>query len=326
MKSITAVSFALAIAGCSSSTLTSPQTGTLRITVSEPTGLAGAVTVTGPGGFHQTIGATQSLGVPPGTYTVTAAGVKSSDSIVGTVYTSSVTGSPAVVSLATTTTATVTYDPRQGTGGLWISGANLFGSSSEFNTTVEIPAAGLKSSGQADFIATLGFGTMPFNTIDDANLAFDGAGNLWVVNIIENTAVEYPVSELAMTTGLATPGVTIHLPGQGVPSGMAFDASGNLWVANDNGNLLWELSPDQLTASGSPTPAVTITESVSGQGPTGLAFDAHGNLWVANGLANNLIAYTPSQLAQTGTPAPTVTITGPSLIGPTYMAFDKSGN
>jgi streptogramin lyase len=318
---LTATVFALAAAGCSSST--TPNTGTLEVIVNEPTGLVGAVTVAGPNGFNQTIHATQSFSVPEGTYTITAASVVSSDSIVSSAYTSSVTGSPAVVSLATTTAATVNYSARTGSGGLWVSGGSPAGAYTS-NTTVEYPASLLHASSQLAPTVKLGFGLSGGTAIDDADLAFDPAGNLWIVDFLDGTLVEYPISSLAMS-GTPMPSVTIQLR-VSYPTGLAFDVNGNLWVVGSYSSNIVEFTPSQLAASGSPAPAVTITESPLGQEPIEIAFDARGDLWVANNSQNAIVEYAPDQLARSGNPAPTVTISGPSLEHPVGIAFDKAGN
>ncbi|HXB26497.1 MAG TPA: hypothetical protein VNV25_17315 [Gemmatimonadaceae bacterium] len=318
---LTVTVFALAAGGCSTST--TPNAGALKVFVNEPAGLVGAVTVAGPNGFHQTISATQSFSVPAGTYTITAASVVSSDSIVGNVYTSSVTGSPAVVSLATTTMATVTYNARTGSGGLWVAGGSPDGAYT-FNTTVEYPASLLHASSQLAPTVKLGFGLSGGTAIDDAALAFDRAGNLWIVDFLDGTLVEYPMSALAMS-GTPMPSATIQLTVSD-PTGLAFDVNGNLWVVGSYSSNIVEFTPSQLVASGSPTPAVTITESPLGQEPIEIAFDAQDNLWVANNSQNAIVEYTPGQLAQSGNPAPTVTISGPSLEHPAGIAFDKAGN
>jgi len=100
----------VASAGTSSATVTyasvAPVNGTLTVTVAGlPTGTNAAVTVTGPNSFTQTLTATTSLQVVPGSYTIAGAQVTA-----GTArYNATVTGSPATVTSSTTTTATVTY-------------------------------------------------------------------------------------------------------------------------------------------------------------------------------------------------------------------------
>ncbi len=72
--------------GCSS-TPSGPSTGSLKVTVSGlPVGTPAAVAVTGPGGFNQTVAATQTLAdLAPGSYTVAAGNV----TVSGTAYSAS---------------------------------------------------------------------------------------------------------------------------------------------------------------------------------------------------------------------------------------------
>jgi hypothetical protein len=80
--------------------------GSLAITVTGlPAGSTGAVTVTGPNAFTQSVTATSTLSVPAGTYTISGAQVT-----VGTArYNATVTGSPATVTSGGNTSATVAY-------------------------------------------------------------------------------------------------------------------------------------------------------------------------------------------------------------------------
>ena len=101
----------LGLAACSSedpapTAPTTPANGTLAIVVSGlPTGANAAVTVTGPGNASQTVTASASLSVAPGSYTVAAAQVTAGT----TRFNATVTGSPATVASSATSTVTVTY-------------------------------------------------------------------------------------------------------------------------------------------------------------------------------------------------------------------------
>lgn len=101
----------LTLAACSSDDdgPTNPPTvanGSLAITVAGlPTGVAGAVTVTGPNSYSQTATATTTLSVVPGSYTVAAAQVTSNN----VRYNATISGSPATVTSNQTSTVTVTY-------------------------------------------------------------------------------------------------------------------------------------------------------------------------------------------------------------------------
>jgi hypothetical protein len=87
----------VAVASCSSST--SPTAGSLVVTVTAPSAVTPAVTVTGPNGYHMTIASTVRLiGLASGSYTITAANATSTNPIVVTPYSATVSGTPASVS------------------------------------------------------------------------------------------------------------------------------------------------------------------------------------------------------------------------------------
>jgi streptogramin lyase len=254
-----------------------------------------------------------------GSYTVTAAPVTTAGSIVGTVNTGAVTGSPATVAVGTTAAATATYTQRPGSGGLWIA------NSVTLQTVVQYSAGQLASSTSAPPAVALATGDpRPFGA------AFDANGNLWVPLFNGNAVVEYTASQLASSgTPTAAVNLTANAGSLSQPAGLAFDASGNLWVSNVGANTVVQFSVSQLASSGSPTPAVTVgASSGSLNAPVGIAFDASGNLWVGNALGNTLVAFNPSQLAANGTPTPAVTLSANanSIDGVIGLAFDGNGN
>jgi hypothetical protein len=92
-----------------------PANGNLAVTVSGlPAGTNAAVTITGPAAYNRALTATQTVSVPAGSYTVTAAEVTAGTSR----YTGTVTGSPATVTSGGTANVGVTYalvPPSNGT-------------------------------------------------------------------------------------------------------------------------------------------------------------------------------------------------------------------
>jgi sugar lactone lactonase YvrE len=309
---------ALAAAACSSSGSTAPRTGSLTVTIVAPAGVAPSVTVNGPGGYTKALSATATLsGLAVGSYTVTAAPVTTADSVVGSVDTGAVTGSPAAVTANATATAAATYARRPGSGGLWV--ANFRSST---GTVLQYQAGQLASTTSAPPAIAIADGG------SNAGVAFDASGNLWLTAFPSDAVVEYSASQLSSSKAAAGTVVLGSTVGSlSHPAGLAFDASGNLWVANDSNNTIVEFTTNQITSSGSPTPAVTIGGSAL-QAPWGLAFDASGHLWVANALGNTLVEFTPGQLGASGSPTPAVTLsaTANSLVGPLFIAFDPSGN
>jgi sugar lactone lactonase YvrE len=324
---ITAVAtLALLLAGTGCSSSTSPSTGSLAVTINPVSGVTPSVVVTGPGGFTQTLSATQTLnGLATGAYTVTAVTGVSSAPVVSIAYAGTVTGNPVAVTAGHQATATVTYDVRPGSGGLWIVGGTNDGPNVD-NVAFEYTAAQLQASGAVAPTVQLNFPQTAGGNIDASGAAIDHAGNLWVVNDNSNTVVEYTAAQLA-TNSTPTPAVTINLGANAGTFGIAFDAQGDLWIANNGACTIVEFTPSQLTASGSPTPVITI---VDGQPftnePIALAFDAHGNLWVANNPVSALVEYSASQLTASGSPTPAVTLTGAAIDWPIALAFDSVGN
>src|ERR1700722_14374809 len=115
----------IAAGGCNSASAprtSAPTTGSLGVTVVAPTGVTGSVTVTGPAGYSKSVSATTTLtGLAPGNYIVAAAPVVTADPIGGPAESATVSGSPVTGTASRDTeTATVTYTPRAGTGGLWV--------------------------------------------------------------------------------------------------------------------------------------------------------------------------------------------------------------
>ena len=253
---------------------------------------------------------TTLTGLAPGSYTVTAAAVATSDPIVGMLETAAVSGSPVTVTAGKATdTATVTYTPRVGSGGIWT--ANFAS-----GIVTELSSAQLAAGTSAAAAIAIG----PAGP-EGTGIAFDANGNLWVSTFFGDTIVEYPAAQLG-SSGSPTPGVRIAGSTLVGATGIAFDGNGDLWVAGQGGTIV-ENTPSHLTASGSPGPKVvdkTISE------PIGLAFDGIGNLWVVD--AGSLVEYTASQLSASGTPTPAITIGDDgsnSLNSPLGMAIDAAG-
>ena len=286
----------VAAAGCSS---TGPKTGSLDVTLTAPAGVTPSVTVAGGNGYSKTITATTTLtGLSAGSYTVTAAAVTSTNPIVGTLNTATVSGSPATVTAGhAAAAASATYTQRPGSGGMW---AANFGAT---HTAIQYTSAQLATTSSAAAAAAIAFGTQSLAA------AFDANGNLWMSTYTGQTVVEYSASQLA-ASGTPTPAVTLatNAGSLNAPAGLAFDGNGNLWVANAGDSSVVEFTPSQLASSGSPAPAVTISAATGSLSlPIGIAFDGSGNLWVANS-SNTLVEFTASQLVASGAPTPMVTL------------------
>ncbi len=298
--------------------------GSLQLTIDGlPTGVDGAVTVTGAGGFSQRVTATATLAnLKPGIYVLAAEAVLTDAPVVSEAY-DVTTPPPAKVEVIAnmTASATTTYARRPGSGRLW---KPLLGDTLLFG----FADAQLASSGTPTPDVTL----IRTGGGNDQGVTFDGDGNAWVTNSDLRTLSRYDAVELESDATL-TPDVTIRTDGASLvrPVGLAFDVSGNLWITDLGAGQLQMFTPTQLASSGTPTPTVVVgTDGTSLQAPCGLAFDAGGNLWARNLTVGGGRAekFTPTQLATSGTPTPQVTLAsdGTSLTFSCGLAFDASGN
>jgi len=288
--------------------------GSLALTVTAPSGVAVAVEVTGPGGFSQVVGATQTLtDLAPGTYQVKAPAARLPGTLVDKLYDGTIVGGGAVqVGAGATATETVSYLLRPGTGALWVA---VYGSTkiAAFDAT-QLPSGG---EGVTPARALgLGAGQLPYA------LAFDADGDAWV-GTQAGSLIEYAVADLG-ASGTPSPAVVIDSGSTDV-NGVAFDASGMLWATMAGG--IAGFTPSQLESSGAPVAAVRIfgTASHPLPYPAALAFDAAGGLWVA---ANTFVArYSPAQLVIGGALDPDVVLesNGTSLQAVRGLAFDEAG-
>ena len=141
-------------------------------------------------------------------------------------------------------------------------------------------------------------------------LAFDSAGNLWVVDQGNNRVLEYKppfVTGQSASVVIGQPDFTssgsattaISLNG---PYGIAFDATGNLWVSDFHNNRVLKFTPP--FANGQAASLVLgqpnfTTNGISGDnqvdiaGPYGLVFDTTGNLFVDEVSWNRVVLFAP---------------------------------
>ena len=304
----------LVLTACSSA----PATTGLAVTVSGvPSGVAGNVVVTGPGGYAHTVTSSTTLsGLAPGTYSLAVHAVSNGNAIVRTVYDGGASHLSVTVTEDTTAFATVSYALRVGSGNLWV----------PLNPTYEAAAY------TADSLAASGSPSPGVSLSTSSNrgqaVAFDGVGNMWVADC-RGYVYRYDTAQLA-STGSPTPAVTIDATAYSCLAGLAFDASGDLWVSSYNTAQVLEYTPAQLAAGGALTPAVIISADAmtSLSYPAGLAFDAFGDLWVTDSNISKLVAFAPSQIVGSGSPTPAVTLSSSagSIWAPHNVAFDASGS
>ena len=200
------------------------------------------------------------------------------------------------------------------------------------------------------------FATVNCNTTQNTNdgptgMAFDGSGNLWVIDYGNSRILEYKppfangmnaslvIGQADFTSGAAA----ITSTGLDEPEFIAFDASGNLWVTDSNNNRVLKYAPPfangmaaslvigqtDFVSSGSATTAAGFSY------PTGIAFDRAGNLWIGDEGNDRVLAFVPpftnGQLATgvLGQPdfvTSTCNTTQNGLCEPYGIAFDSKGN
>lgn len=163
-------------------------------------------------------------------------------------------------------------------------------------------------------------------------LAFDAAGNLWVVSAAGPALLEYSQSQLQMLHSEPSPAPVVIITSASLqaPNTLVFDHDGNLWVADLGAAMnpaLFQFTPAQQAAGGELKPNLTIT-SLSLLSPGGMAMDPGGNLWVANVdqfLPLNALKFAKDQLATGGQQSPSVEL-GINVQEPINIAVDHKGN
>lgn len=287
-------------------------TGTLAITVTTPAGVTGAVSVTGPQSFHQTLSASQTFTrVPVGVYTVTVDSVVTPDSVIGSrTDTANFVGASVTVNLNDTGRTSVTYALKQLRGVMLVSND---GRTSLYTYGSNV----LRSSGAPTPADTIGGLTKP------DGMAFDAAGNLWVANESSHKIDMYTPAQLA-AGGDPAPARTLTATVDSVALGLRFDAHGNMWLMSQQ--TLQAFSPTQLAAGGTQTATIKIT-SGSLVNPVDMLFDSSGNAWVSESFNSQLLKFTASELASSGSRTPAVTISthAGSLTVPAGLAVDAAG-
>jgi len=184
-----------------------------------------------------------------------------------------------------------------------------------------------------------------------AGLAFDGSGNLWVVDFGNNRILQYksPFATgmnaslvLGQANFTSSTAATTN-SGLSNPEYIAFDASGNLWVTDTFNNRVLEFKPpfaNGMVASlvigqaGFVSSGPATTSSGLSQ-PAGVAFDSGGNLWIGDAGNNRVLQFKPTfangmsaslVLGQASFTTSTAATTQSGLSGPFGIAFDSSGN
>ena len=297
-------------------------TGKLSVTV---TGLDAHanLTVTGPDGQERQVTASTVLSdLEPGRYALTAKNARVPGTVVDSLFDVTAFSGSATVTAGSTGTAGATYAKRGGTGSMWVAGERALLGYSD---------AQLSVPGTSRPVAASAIRETPDG---HSHVAFDAAGNLWVINNRNNTLSKYTAAQLASNDS-PSPAVVLTFtnPAHQFQQGIAFDDQGNLWTAGVGPQLL-KFAPGQLEQDGSPTPVATVSLALQDFNvrPWSLAFDAQGNLWMTNSTNNapgeeTIVRLTPAQLAAGGTTKPLVIRNSNSVLDAlTGLAFDAQGN
>ena len=175
--------------------------GNLAVTITGlPGGASAAVTVTGPGGYNQSLTATQTLvGLTAGTYTVTASNVSSG----GTTYLPAPTSQTASVSSGTTANRSVTY---AATGSLTVTVTGLPGGALAA-VTVTGPGGYNQSVTATTTLTTLTVGSY---TVAAGNVA-SGGSSYGPTPATQNVSVTGGATASATVTYAVLSGVTLNL-------------------------------------------------------------------------------------------------------------------
>jgi hypothetical protein len=189
-----------------------------------------------------------------------------------------------------------------------------------------IPAEDLNTSGDKTSDAM-------FNGVtDNAGIAFDSDGNLWVAG--DTALVRFDASRLGEIDS-DPPDSALSVSRAGMPaqpiqaSHLAFDAEGNAWGVDFGGSTIFQVAASDLLAVGDldVEAAVSFVVEVSAL-PNTPAFDDGGGLWI--GLTNTAAGgtfgrFSPEQLTMssgTGDPVtPEILITSTSIGADLPVAF-----
>lgn len=306
----------------------------------------------------------------PGTYLIAAAAVSGNDEVVPRGFTPAVGDASPEVDSAQVVTVDVTYARTPGSGRLWVSSygetalsgfdpGQLTHSGAPVPAAVATVSTGSMSRGVAvdaagnvwlaDTLAEVvrrfpaselaeGGTVAPDVVIDFAgieragpwDLAFDPAGNLWVLTVNATPAlVRFAAQDLQQSGSPEPDSVIEDVVHLFIHTVLAFDHDGNMWVMNT-----YELktvvmyTPEQLDLGGSPTPAVTLDFAPVITGFLHhVAFDGDGNMWVQL-VGEGILRVPAAVLTESGAPEPDAIIAAATFgdSASESIAFDHGGD
>lgn len=314
--------------------------GSLTLTVSGAPGDA-AVQVSGPDGFAQSLTASQTLtDLAPGTYTVAASPVRQSGQFVDTVFDPSPSTTEVTVVAAETTTASVTYAVRPGTGAIYVPSPST-GEIFAYTDAMLADAGPLLTDG--GIAAPPADATTLALKLEDGGIwqgpeltSVNAQGELWVSMNDEGSGIEglalFSGTQQA-TGGTVTPERFLSPAPLGggplsidFPEASLFDSAGNLWVANAGGSSAIVVIGQATLASDAGIAVPDLVWNIPGV--NGLAFDQQGNLWYSVcGGTSGIFEIAAADFHSATAPTPAVSIAnGSDHDCPENIAFDSAGN
>jgi sugar lactone lactonase YvrE len=215
-------------------------------------------------------------------------------------------------------------------------GGDLFVSNSDSNTITVDPASSGTIFGQsvtANVVASLSSATGlngPFG------IAFDTAGNLYIVNNSANAVTVIPATTGTLFGQSVTANVATTLTaatGLNSPYGIVVDTNGDLLISNSGNNTVTVVPASTGTLYGQSVTVDVATPLTSATGlvePFGMALDANGDLFISNwglGSISVLPATTGTIFGQSVTADQTATLAAATGVGAAYdIALDASGD
>ncbi len=204
--------------------------------------------------------------------------------------------------------------------------------------------------GQPDFVTGTA-GTTQNGLSGPLGLAFDGSGNLWVVDDLNSRVLQFkPPFATGMNASLvigqadfttSAPATTVT--GLGFPGFIAFDAEGDLWVTDGGANRALEYKTPFTSGMAA---SLVIGQSVFNFGgaattatgldnPAGIAFDSARTLWIGDNLNNRVLGFTQPLasgmaaslvLGQADFTSSASATTQSGFTNPFGIGFDSQGN
>lgn len=205
--------------------------------------------------------------------------------------------------------------------------------------------------GQSNFTSSNITAPTQSSLIDPFGLAFDAAGDLWVVDGNRRVLEYVPPFTIGMSASLVigqsdftsdTQATTAS--GLNYSAEVALDADGNLWLVDQGNNRVLEYKAPFSTGQsasiviGQPnfTSSTSATTATGMNSPYGITFDGSGNLWVSDNRNLRVLEFTlpfsSGQAASLVLGQPNFTSSGVSgnpqvdVNNPEGLAFDGSGN